>query len=182
MESRIALGAVIKNDHEHILMLRKPGGYRSTDMVPALLSMLLPHEMDKWMRPVWSDIREPADGYPAPYPVDMAERLVRMFSFAGDRILDPFGGSGSTALAAIKCGRTSISVETINHANMALSKVIYAARSTYLWGPRRTEVVDCVTAPEISGPAHTSTATSCAIHVLRKPKRARRPMEICGRS
>lgn len=44
-------GAVIKNDHEHILMLRKPGGYRSTDMVQKALSMLLPHEMDAWMPP-----------------------------------------------------------------------------------------------------------------------------------
>jgi predicted RNA methylase len=43
--------------------------------------------------------------------VGIAERLIRMFSFAGDTILDPFVGSGSTALAAIRAGRNSISVE-----------------------------------------------------------------------
>jgi len=138
-------GAVIKNDHEHILMLRKPGGYRSTDMLQKALSMLLPHEMDAWMRPVWSDIRGASlrDGHPAPYPVEMAERLIRLFSFAGDTVLDPFAGSGSTALAAIACGRSSMSIEIEpQYANMALGKMVQAARSARLWGPRRIEVLD----------------------------------------
>lgn len=106
-------GAVIKNDHEHILMLRKPGGYRQTPMVQKALSMLQRDEMSAWMRPVWSDIRGASlrDGHPAPYPVELAERLIRMFSFAGDVVLDPFCGSGSTAVAAVRAGRSSVSVE-----------------------------------------------------------------------
>jgi modification methylase len=106
-------GAIIKNDHEHILMLRKPGGYRTTPMIQKALSMLQRDEMDAWMRPVWSDIRGASlrDGHPAPFPPELAERLIRMFSFAGDTILDPFAGSGSTAVAAIRAGRNSISVE-----------------------------------------------------------------------
>jgi site-specific DNA-methyltransferase (adenine-specific) len=106
-------GAVIKNDHEHILLLRKPGGYRTTPMVQKALSMLQREEMDAWMRPVWSDIRGASlrGGHPAPYPPAIAERLIRLFSFAGDTVLDPFGGSGSTAVAAIRAGRNSISVE-----------------------------------------------------------------------
>jgi site-specific DNA-methyltransferase (adenine-specific) len=65
------------------------------------------------MRPVWSDIRGASlrEGHPAPFPVDIAERLIRMFSFAGARVLDPFAGSGSTAVAAIRAGRNSISIE-----------------------------------------------------------------------
>ena len=106
-------GAIIKNDHEHIVMWRKPGGYRTTPMIQKALSMLQRDEMDGWMRPVWSDIRGARlrDGHPAPFPTELAERLIRMFSFAGDTILDPFAGSGSTAVAAIKAGRNSISVE-----------------------------------------------------------------------
>jgi modification methylase len=106
-------GAIIKNDHEHILMLRKPGGYRTTPMIQKALSMLQRDEMDAWMRPVWSDIRGASlrAGHPAPFPTELAERLIRMFSFAGDTILDPFAGSGSTAVAAIRAGRNSISIE-----------------------------------------------------------------------
>ena len=106
-------GAVVKNDHEHILMLRKPGGYRQTPMIQKALSMMQREEVDAWMRPVWSDIRGASlrQGHPAPFPPDLAERLIRMFSFAGDRVLDPFGGSGSTAVAAIRAGRHSVSVE-----------------------------------------------------------------------
>jgi DNA modification methylase len=106
-------GAIIKNDHEHILMLRKPGGYRTTPMIQKALSILQRDEMDAWMRPVWSDIRGASlqQGHPAPFPVEIAERLVRLFSFAGDTVLDPFAGSGSTAVAAIRSGRNSISVE-----------------------------------------------------------------------
>jgi modification methylase len=106
-------GAIIKNDHEHILMLRKPGGYRNTPMIQKALSMLQRDEMDAWMRPVWTDIRGASlrDGHPAPFPPELAERLIRMFSFAGDTALDPFAGSGSTAVAAIRTGRNSISVE-----------------------------------------------------------------------
>lgn len=106
-------GSIIKNDHEHIVMLRKPGGYRTTPIIQRALSMLQRDEMDAWMRPVWSDIRGASlrDGHPAPFPVEIAERLIRMFSFAGDTVLDPFAGSGSTAVAAIRAGRSSISVE-----------------------------------------------------------------------
>jgi site-specific DNA-methyltransferase (adenine-specific) len=106
-------GAIIKNDHEHILMLRKPGGYRTTPMIQKALSILQRDEMDSWMRPVWSDIRGASlqQGHPAPFPAELAERLIRMFSFAGDTVLDPFAGSGSTTVAAARAGRNSISVE-----------------------------------------------------------------------
>lgn len=120
-------GAVIKNDHEHILMLRKPGGYRQTSMVQKALSMMQRDEMDAWMRPVWSDIRGASlrQGHPAPYPVELAERLIRMFSFAGDLVLDPFAGSGSTAVAAVRTGRNSISVEIENsYIGMARGRVL----------------------------------------------------------
>ncbi len=75
--------------------------------------MLQRDEMDAWMRPVWSDIRGASlrDGHPAPFPLEVAERLIKTFSFAGDRMLDPFAGSGSAAVAAIRAGRGSISVE-----------------------------------------------------------------------
>ncbi|HMO66939.1 MAG TPA: site-specific DNA-methyltransferase, partial [Verrucomicrobiota bacterium] len=106
-------GAIIKNDVEYILFLRKGGEYRSPSALQRALSMLSREEMQAWLRSSWTDIpgESTRNGHPAPFPVELAERLVRMFSFAGDTVLDPFGGTGSTALAALRTGRHSVSVE-----------------------------------------------------------------------
>lgn len=106
-------GAVVKNDVEYILFMRKGGEYRRTSMVQKALSMLTKDEMQSWFRSFWTDIKGAStrDGHPAPYPVALAERLIRMFSFAGDTVLDPFLGTGSTSAAAIRSGRNSIGNE-----------------------------------------------------------------------
>lgn len=49
--------------------------------------------------------------HPAPYPMELAERLIRMFSFVGDAVLDPFLGTGTTTIAAATWGRNSIGIE-----------------------------------------------------------------------
>lgn len=105
-------GAVVKNDVEYILFFRKGGTYRSPSTLQKVLSMLTRDEMRTWYRPFWSDIRGAADAqHPAPYPLELAERLIKMFSFAGDTVLDPFLGTGTTTVAAICSGRNSIGVE-----------------------------------------------------------------------
>ncbi len=106
-------GAIVKNDVEYILFLRKGGDYRSPSPIQRALSMLTKEEMQSWMRSSWTDIKGESTrkGHPAPYPTTLAERLIKMFSFAGDTILDPFGGTGTTAIAALNAGRNSISVE-----------------------------------------------------------------------
>lgn len=106
-------GAIVKNDTEYILFLRKGTGYRSVEPLRKALSMLTREEMQSWLRSIWTDIRGASTrgGHPAPYPVELAERLIRLFSFAGDTILDPFAGTGSTAIAAVSSGRNSISNE-----------------------------------------------------------------------
>jgi len=106
-------GAIIKNDIEYILFLRKGGEYRSPSTIQRALSMLNRDEMQGWMRSFWNDIKGESTrkGHPAPYPIVLAERLIKMFSFAGDTVFDPFAGTGTTALAAMSCGRNSISVE-----------------------------------------------------------------------
>jgi DNA modification methylase len=53
--------------------------------------------------------------HPAPYPLELAERLIRMFSFVGDTVLDPFLGTGTTTLAAMRHGRNSIGFEIDDH-------------------------------------------------------------------
>lgn len=103
---------VVKNDVEHILFLRKPGGYRKPTRAQEKASFMPTDDYARWFTPVWSDVSgQLRREHPAPYPVEVPRRLVRMFSFVGDTVLDPFGGTGTTALAAMECGRNSISVE-----------------------------------------------------------------------
>jgi site-specific DNA-methyltransferase (adenine-specific) len=119
-------GAIVKNDVEHILFLRKGGQYRSVPPMQKALSMLTKNEMQSWLRSIWTDVRGSStrNGHPAPYPIELAERLIRLFSFAGDTVLDPFAGTGSTAVAALLAGRHSISNEIeLAYLEQAFSKV-----------------------------------------------------------
>jgi site-specific DNA-methyltransferase (adenine-specific) len=133
-------GAIIKNDIEYILFLRKGGQYRSPSTLQRALSMLSKDEMQSWMRSSWSDIKGESTrrGHPAPYPVSLADRLIRMFSFAGDTILDPFSGTGSTALAALAAGRNSVGNELEpKYQELAEDRLREAA-----WMPRSTGAVN----------------------------------------
>jgi modification methylase len=106
-------GAIIKNDVEYILLLRKGGEYRSPTPIQKALSMLTKDEMKSWLRSAWFDIKGESTrrGHPAPFPQEVSERLIKLFSFAGDTILDPFIGTGTTSLAAVATGRNSIGNE-----------------------------------------------------------------------
>jgi modification methylase len=103
--------AIIKNDIEFILMLRKPGGYRQPTEEQRDASRLTKEEHHDWFQQIWTMPGESTRQHPAPYPPEVAYRLVRMFSFTGDAVLDPFMGTGTTLLAAAHCGRNGIGVE-----------------------------------------------------------------------
>lgn len=103
--------AIIKNDIEFILMQRKPGGYRKPTNEQRRLSKLTKKEHDAWFRQIWTITGASTRKHPAPYPVELAYRLVRMFSFVGDNVLDPFVGIGSTMVAALRAGRNSIGID-----------------------------------------------------------------------
>lgn len=104
--------AVIKNDIEFVLMQRKPGGYRSPTHRERLLSVISAENYQLWFRQIWADLTGASTKkHPAPYPVEFAERLVRMFSFVGDTVLDPFMGTGTTSMACAKWGRHSKGIE-----------------------------------------------------------------------
>lgn len=107
---------VIKNDIEFILMERKPGGYRAPDISAKILSLISADNHKKWFQQIWTGVTGASTKHhPAPYPIELAERLVRMFSFVGDTVLDPFLGSGTTTVAAAKWGRNSVGVEVDPH-------------------------------------------------------------------
>lgn len=108
-------GGIIKNDTEHIVFLRKPG-YRSPSGPMEDASFIPKEQYARWFRSIWDDIPGASlKSHPAPFPLEIPSRLIRMFSFAGDTVLDPFLGTGTTALAAVKWRRSSIGYEIEPH-------------------------------------------------------------------
>lgn len=104
--------AVIKNDIEFILMQRKPGGYRTPTVAARVLSLISEQQHRLWFQQIWTGVTGASTkNHPAPYPVDLAERLIRMFSFVGDTVFDPFLGTGTTTVAAMRNGRNSVGCE-----------------------------------------------------------------------
>jgi site-specific DNA-methyltransferase (adenine-specific) len=141
-------GAIVKNDVEYILFLRKGGTYRSVTPMKKALSMLTKEEMQSWLRSIWSDVKGASTrgGHPAPYPVEIAERLIRLFSFAGDTVLDPFMGTGTTSAAALLAGRHSIGneIEPV-YLEQAIERIERLRQRRYDVGAVRSEVcrIDC---------------------------------------
>jgi DNA modification methylase len=103
--------AVIKNDIEYILFQRKPGGYRQPTLAARILSVLPEDSHRQWFQQIWTLGGASTRQHPAPYPLALAEHLIRIFSFVGDRVLDPFMGTGTSNLAASRWGRHSIGCE-----------------------------------------------------------------------
>lgn len=102
---------IVKNDIEHIVFLRKPG-YRSPSAEMEEQSFIPTDDYVQMFRSIWDDIRGASlKDHPAPFPLELASRLIRMFSFVGDVVVDPFGGTGTTALAALQGRRSSFTYE-----------------------------------------------------------------------
>ncbi len=120
--------AVIKNDIEFILMQRKPGGYRSPSLAARILSVIGDVNHKAWFQQIWTGLTGASTRkHPAPYPLELAERLIRMFSFVGDTVVDPFLGTGTTTAAALRCGRNSIGFEVDEkYAGAAYNRVMDA--------------------------------------------------------
>jgi site-specific DNA-methyltransferase (adenine-specific) len=103
--------AIVKNDIEFILMQRKPGGYRQPTPEQRRFSLIPKESYETWFKQIWDIKGESTRDHPAPFPLELALRLVRMFSFYGDTVLDPFNGTGTTMVAALEAGRNSIGVD-----------------------------------------------------------------------
>jgi site-specific DNA-methyltransferase (adenine-specific) len=139
--SQFEPNAIIKNDIEYILMLRKPGGYRKPSDEQRRLSKISKEDHAKWFRSFWTDVPGASTReHPAPFPLELAYRLVRMFSFTGDTVLDPFVGTGTTLLAAVRCNRSSIGIEIEpKYVRMAAECLSHEASDLFSSSTRQSE-------------------------------------------
>jgi modification methylase len=147
--------AIIKNDIEFILMQRKSGGYRQPTEAQRRMSMIPKDKFDQWFQQFWTITGASTREHPAPYPFELASRLVQMFSFAGDVVLDPFSGTGTTMMAALKSSRNSIGVEVdTEYCRMTASRLTNEGTSLF---SRATLQIELQSQPSAMGTARTAT-------------------------
>ena len=163
--------AIIKNDIEFILMQRKPGGYRKPTEEQRRLSRIAKDKFDKWFQQFWTITGASTREHPAPYPFELASRLVQMFSFARDTVLDPFCGTGTTMLAALKHGRNSIGVELdTEYCRMAASRLMN--ENTSLFGNAQLQIeLKPKGAVVETGPILNETAADRPVRKEKRPER-----------
>ncbi|MGQ9582994.1 MAG: DNA-methyltransferase [Thermoplasmatota archaeon] len=115
-----ARNPTLRDIHEYILVFSK-GTFSRVSL--GRRDTISREEFLEWTRSVWTFPAEPARriGHPAPFPIELPRRLIRLYTFEGDVVLDPFIGSGQTALAALESRRHYIGYE-INEAYVMLAR------------------------------------------------------------
>ncbi len=108
---RSAKNPTLRDVHEYILVFSKGRYGRGRSGGTSTIGR---DEFLEWTKSVWSFGAEPARkiGHPAPFPVELPFRLIQLYTFAGDVVLDPFMGSGQTAIAALRAGRRYVGYDT----------------------------------------------------------------------
>ena len=111
-----AANPTLRDIHEYILVFSK-GSFQRGRPEPASdgrKDTISKEQFLEYTKSVWDFPAESARkiGHPAPFPVELPYRLIQLYTFAGDVVLDPFMGSGQTALAALKSNRHFVGYET----------------------------------------------------------------------
>jgi len=107
-----AANPILRDIHEYILVFSKEAFNRKN--LPGKVSTITKEEFLGFTKSVWTFPAESARkiGHPAPFPIELPYRLIQLYTFKGEVILDPFCGSGSACIAAIKAGRHYIGYDT----------------------------------------------------------------------
>lgn len=105
-----ATNPILRDVHEYILVFSK-GSYKREQ--GHKLNTITAEQFTEWTKSIWLMNTESAKkiGHAAPFPIELPYRLIQLYSLTGDIILDPFMGSGTTGIAAIKSGRKYVGYE-----------------------------------------------------------------------
>ena len=102
---------ILSIDYEFILLFKKLGKPSRPNMKFKELSKMTKEEWKEYFSGHWNFGGARQDGHIAMFPEELPHRLIKMFSFVGDTVLDPFLGSGTTSLAARRLQRNSVGYE-----------------------------------------------------------------------
>lgn len=105
---------ILKIDYEFILIFKKQGKAPVPTKEQKEASEISKEDWNKYFASHWTFIGARQDKHIAVFPEELPLRLIKMFSFVGETVLDPFMGSGTTALAALHLGRNSVGYEINN--------------------------------------------------------------------
>lgn len=112
--------------YEHILIFKKNGEKPVVTAEQIANSRLEHDERTKWFTGIWNDITpERQSVHPAMYPIEVPMRAIKMFSFWGETVLDPFIGSGTTSKAALMLGRSSIGYEINDRMEQTIKEKVF---------------------------------------------------------
>lgn len=123
-----ASNPTLRDAHEYILVFSK-GSYRR-ERIEGRRDTISKEEFLEFTKSVWAFSAESARkvGHPAPFPVELPYRLMQLYTFEGEVVLDPFMGSGQTALAALKSGRHYVGYEInpdyVRHAEQRIAEKV----------------------------------------------------------
>ena len=115
-----ASNPTLRDTHEYILVFSK--GTFKRKKIDGRESTITKEEFLEFTKSVWDFFSESAKkvGHPAPFPVELPYRLIQLYTYSNEVVLDPFVGSGQTALAALKSGRHYVCYE-LNEEYLALA-------------------------------------------------------------
>ena len=123
-----ASNPILRDIHEYILIFSK-GDYKreiNKDEKEFKKNSITKEQFIEWTKSIWTMNAESAKkvGHPAPFPEELPYRLIQLYSFTNDIVLDPFMGSGTTAIAAIKSGRMFVGYEIEeDYINLAIDRI-----------------------------------------------------------
>jgi len=126
---------IVKIDYEFILLFKKPGKSPPVSAARKARSKLTADEWNMYFTGHWNFRGERQNKHLAMFPLELPTRLIKMFSFVGDTVLDPFAGSGTTARAAMNLERNSVGYE-INPQFVDIMREKLAGKQSSLWNPQ----------------------------------------------